>query len=95
MRTLLLIAILIFPLFGLSQENDRKNEGNKKQELTESQIRVRKTTKWAAFIPGSGQIINRKYWKAPLVHIALGSSVYMIKYNTDLMNEFKDNGQRS
>lgn len=91
MRTLLLIAIITFPLFSLSQEIDGKKERNKKSELTESQIRVRKTTKWAAIIPSSGQIINRKYWKAPLVHIALGSSVYMIKYNTDLMNEFKDN----
>ena len=25
------------------------------------------------------QIINRKYWKAPLVHIALGISVYSDK----------------
>lgn len=91
MRTLLLIAIITFPLFGLSQEKNSKRESTKKSELTESQIRARKTTKWAAIIPGSGQIINRKYWKVPLVYLALGSSVYMIKYNTDLMNEFKDN----
>ena len=55
MRTLLLIAIISFPLFGLSQEIDGKIERNKKSELTESQIRVRKTTKWAAIIPGSGK----------------------------------------
>tara|TARA_Y100000589_G_scaffold277964_1_gene273230 strand:- start:287 stop:853 length:567 start_codon:yes stop_codon:yes gene_type:complete len=91
MRTLLIIATFMFPLICLSQENDRKKNGNKKSELSENQIRVKKTTKWAAIIPGSGQIINKKYWKAPIVHVALGSSLYMIKFNTDLMNEFKTN----
>lgn len=70
----------------MSQEEVETDE---KKELTESQIRVRKTTCWAAIIPGSGQIINRKYWKAPIVHIALGASVYMIKSNTDNMKEFQ------
>ena len=34
MRTLLLIAIITFPLFSLSQEIDGKKERNKKSELT-------------------------------------------------------------
>ena len=89
MRTLLLIAIMTFPLFGLSQEIHGKKVRNKKSELTESQIRVRKTTKWAAVLPGSGQVINKKYWKAPLVYISLGTSVYYIIDNTEHMNEFK------
>lgn len=86
MRHLLLIALASLPLLCFSQDEIKKEP---KAELTESQIRVRKTTRWAAIIPGSGQIINRKYWKAHIVHIALGASVYMIKSNTDSMNEFK------
>ena len=59
--------------------------------LTESQIRVRNTTKWAACVPGSGQVINRKYWKAPIVLGALSTSVFFIIDNTATFNEFKDN----
>ena len=85
MRQLLLIALLSLPFCGFSQE---KMEEEKK-ELTESQIRIRNTTRWAAIIPGSGQIINRKYWKTPLVYVSLGASVYFIIDNTNQMNEFK------
>ncbi len=82
MRVLLLIAMLGLSTLGLSQEVE-------KVELTESQIRVKRTTKWAAVLPGAGQVINKKYWKVPLVHASLGFSFYMIKHNTDLMDEFK------
>ena len=85
MRLLLLIAFLTFPLWGFCQEKTKEE----KAELTESQIRVRNTTRWAAVLPGSGQVINKKYWKAPLVYASLGTSVYFIIDNTDQMNEFK------
>ncbi|MBM55964.1 MAG: hypothetical protein CMB32_05350 [Euryarchaeota archaeon] len=85
MRTLLLIAVLGFSSMAISQEI----EADEKTDLTESQIRVKKTTRWAAVLPGAGQVINKKYWKVPLVYASMGISIYMIKYNTDLMNEFK------
>lgn len=85
MRLLLLIALSTLPLWGLCQEKEKVD----KPELTESQIRVRNTTRWAAVVPGSGQIINKKYWKAPIVYASLGTSVYFIIDNTEQMNEFK------
>ena len=30
-------------------------------------LRIKRTTRLAALIPGAGQIANRKYWKAPVV----------------------------
>ena len=85
MRQLLLIALLSLPLWGVCQEKVE----DAKPELTESQIRVRSTTRWAAIIPGSGQIINKKYWKFPIVYGTLGTSLYLIIDNTAKMKDFK------
>ena len=59
--------------------------------LTEEQIRVRKTTKWAAVLPGSGQVINKKSWKVPLVLGGLATSGWFIRENTKQMNLFLEN----
>ncbi len=37
----------------------------------------------SAIVPGSGQIYNRQYWKAPLVFAAAGTAVYLFSYNYD------------
>ncbi len=42
------------------------------------------------FLPGAGQIYNKKYWKAP---IAIGGTIgmaYVIRYNTTGFNFFND-----
>ena len=56
---------------------------------TSNQLRIKRTTTWAACLPSSGQIINKKYWKAPIVLGALGASVYYISENTNQMQSFK------
>jgi hypothetical protein len=57
--------------------------------LSENELRVKRTTRWAACVPGSGQMINKKYWKAPIVWGALATSVFFISDNTHVMNDFK------
>jgi len=59
--------------------------------LSENELRVKNTTTWAMIIPSSGQIINKKYWKAPIVLGGLGASVYYVMDNSAEMNLFLEN----
>lgn len=47
----------------------------------------------SAIVPGLGQIYNRRYWKAPIVWGALGTSIAVYSFNntqfTDARDEFK------
>ena len=44
-------------------------------------LRIKRTTRLAALIPGAGQIANRKYWKAPLVWGGVYWCVSSIDFN--------------
>ncbi|MDG2363634.1 MAG: DUF5683 domain-containing protein [Flavobacteriales bacterium] len=59
--------------------------------LSENELRVKNTTTWAMLLPSSGQIINKKYWKAPIVLGGLGASVYYVIDNSSEMNLFLEN----
>ena len=59
--------------------------------LSENELRVKNTTTWAIILPSSGQIINKKYWKAPIVLGGLGASVYYVMDNSAEMNLFLEN----
>ena len=59
--------------------------------LTENELRVKNTTTWAMLLPSSGQIINKKYWKAPIVLAGLGASIYYVIDNSTEMNLFLEN----
>ena len=59
--------------------------------LSENELRVKNTTTWAMLLPSSGQIMNKKYWKAPIVLGGLGASVYYVIDNSSEMNLFLEN----
>jgi hypothetical protein len=40
-----------------------------------------KASMYSAILPGSGQIYNEKYWKAPLVYVAMGTALYLANWN--------------
>ena len=44
-------------------------------------LRITRTTRLAALIPGAGQIANRKYWKAPVVWGGVAWCVSSIDFN--------------
>lgn len=86
-RTLLVLSVYATPMISFSQEVEKLEVI---EELSPKELKIRNTTKWAACIPSSGQIINKKYWKAPLVLGGLATSVYFITDNTRQMNEFRE-----
>jgi hypothetical protein len=49
-----------------------------------------KATLLSAVLPGAGQIYNRKYWKAPIVWVGLGTCAYFIQDNTREYRRYKD-----
>lgn len=48
-----------------------------------------KATLMSAFVPGLGQIYNKKYWKVPVIYAGFGVLTYFIVFNTDLYIDFK------
>jgi type II secretory pathway pseudopilin PulG len=53
----------------------------KTDSVTRKKHNPRKATLYSTFLPGLGQIYNRKYWKVPLVAAALGIPAYTYFYN--------------
>ena len=51
-------------------------------------LRPKKATLLAAVLPGSGQIYNKKYWKAPIVWGGMALCVYFISDNTKNYNTY-------
>ena len=48
-------------------------------------LRVKRTTVWAACLPGAGQIINRQAWKAPVVWGGMGYALWATMNNAQEM----------
>ncbi|HWZ34640.1 MAG TPA: DUF5683 domain-containing protein [Mucilaginibacter sp.] len=42
----------------------------------------------SAFIPGWGQVYNRKYWKVPIIYTGFTLLVLMYRFNADAYNEY-------
>lgn len=49
----------------------------------------KKATILSAVAPGSGQIYNRRYWKAPIVWAGLGASYWFIQNNNKEFKRYK------
>jgi hypothetical protein len=49
----------------------------------------RKASLLSAVLPGTGQIYNRKYWKAPVVWAGLGTCLYFIRENNSEYQRYK------
>lgn len=59
----------------------------KPDSVTAKKHSPRRATLYSTFVPGLGQIYNRKYWKLPLVYAAVGIPAYTFFYNHNLYKQ--------
>ena len=81
MRTLRIVAwgcalCTLSPTASLWGQNDAIPD----QDSLEDR-RIKRVTRLATFIPGAGQIANRKYWKAPVVWGGMAYCISSIDHN--------------
>jgi Family of unknown function (DUF5683) len=49
---------------------------------------VRRATLLSTYLPGAGQVYNRKTWKVPIIYAAFAGMGYLIKFNHDNFKKF-------
>lgn len=100
MRISTLFLLILQPVFGLSQ--NEKKDSIQTSEIVEIQgqnvidtvnylsaknpIRA---SLYSAILPGTGQIYNEKWWKAPIVWGILGTGIGFIIYYNNQYKEFR------
>jgi hypothetical protein len=69
-----------------AQDADSISAQDTKQNLKRSPL---KASLYSAVLPGTGQIYNRKYWKAPIVYAGMGTFIYLAVDNHQEFMRFK------
>jgi len=96
-----IIVCLCFCFSALGQEDEDKDNSPKTEEgiLIEGEIDTRKPIDplsparaafYSAVLPGLGQAYNKKYWKIPIIYVALGVGTYFYLDNDKEYNRYRD-----
>lgn len=96
MKTKLLIltfAFLCFSIQGFSQKDSVNVKQKNKIPLTKKEeynpLSPSKAAFYSAIFPGMGQIYNKKYWKAPIVWAAMGTSTSIYLFNNSEYKRYR------
>ncbi|WP_440880517.1 DUF5683 domain-containing protein [Tenacibaculum sp. C7A-26P2] len=90
-KLIFIFVYLCFVTFSFAQK-DSLNIKVKKTLVVEdlyNPLSPSKAAFYSAIFPGGGQIYNKKYWKAPIVWGAIGSSVYYYVINSNDYDRFR------
>jgi len=92
-KTILVLSFILFSAIIFGQKDSVNVDGIKvKGDLKIEKggvydpLAPSKAAFYSAIFPGMGQIYNKKYWKAPIVWAAMGTSIY---YYLDNNSEYK------
>ena len=81
-----------FAINSFSQNNVDTIQNNVDTISSESVVKVhsaKKASLYSTFLPGLGQIYNKKYWKTPIIYLGFGALIYSATYNNSLYQGFK------
>lgn len=85
-----LISFSISAQKDSTQVDDLKIKGNIKMNSNYfNPLSPSKAAFYSAIFPGAGQIYNKKYWKAPIVWGAMGTSIYLYLDNNNEYDRYR------
>lgn len=92
----ILFIVLVFMSFGINAQKDSTQVDNIKAtgaiKINSNYFNPLSPSKaafYSAILPGLGQIYNKKYWKAPVVWGAMGTSIYFYLDNNKEYDRYR------
>ncbi len=96
-KPLYFIVFLLLPVIGYCQDDDKGIIDEKNNAIIDTvsveaidPLSPSKAAFYSAILPGLGQAFNKKYWKIPIVYVALGTGIYFYIDNTNEYNRYRD-----
>lgn len=89
---ILTFIFLAFSLQGISQKDSTNVKVKKPRKLKTKEYNALSPSKaafYSAVFPGMGQIYNKKYWKAPIVWAAMGTSTSIYLFNNSEYKRYR------
>ena len=86
------LLILFFSIEGFSQIDSTKTKVKNIVPVKKSKYNALSPSKaafYSAVFPGMGQIYNKKYWKAPIVWAAMGTSTSIYLFNNSEYKRYR------
>lgn len=83
------IFILILFAFGGNLFSNTNAFSDSTKKITDSHP-PKRAAAYSAILPGLGQAYNQKYWKIPIIYAGIAGLGYVVKFNNDNYQKFKD-----
>lgn len=87
MRVKIFHIVFAICIFCFSETGNAQNI--KKQNADTVLHSAKKATYLAIFLPGSGQIYNKKYWKVPIIYAGFAALVYSVSFYQTEYDRFR------